>query len=211
MAKRLYVGNLPYSVRDQELGETFAPFGAVKHSRVVMEPETGRSRGFGFVEMEDDAAADAAIAELHGKPMGQRNLIVNEARPMTDRPAFGDRPPRPPREGGGGYGGPREGGGRYGGGGGGSFGAPRDGGGGFGAQRDGGGGSFGAPRDSGRRAAGGGGYGQRDGGGGGFSMPAGGDDTGWRSPYGRPRRQDRQERHERDDRDRRDKDFGDDE
>jgi hypothetical protein len=210
MAKRLYVGNLPYSVRDQELGETFAPFGAVKHSRVVMEPETGRSRGFGFVEMEDDAAANAAIAELHGKPMGQRNLIVNEARPMTDRPAFGDRPPRPPREGGGGYGGPREGGGRFGSGGG-SFGAPRDGGGGFGAPRDGGGGSFGAPRDSGRRAAGGGGYGQRDGGGGGFSMPAGGDDTGWRSPYGRPRRQDRQERHERDDRDRRDKDFGDDE
>ena len=110
MGNKLYVGNLPYSVRDGDLEQSFGQFGAVTSAKVMMERDTGRSRGFGFVEMGSDAEAQAAIAGMNGAPLGGRNLVVNEARPMEARP---------PRTGGGGFGGGRrEGGGGYGGGGG---------------------------------------------------------------------------------------------
>ena len=127
MGNKLYVGNLPYSVRDNDLQQAFAAFGTVTSAKVMMERDTGRSKGFGFVEMGDDAQAQAAIAGMHGQDLNGRNLVVNEARPME---------PRPPRSnyggggyGGGGYGGNREGG--YGGGrreGGGGYGGPNAGG-----------------------------------------------------------------------------------
>ena len=110
MGNKLYVGNLPYSFRDSDLEQTFGQYGAVSSAKVMMERDTGRSKGFGFVEMGSDAEAQAAIAGVHGQNMGGRDLVVNEARPME---------PRPPRSGGygggngGGYGG---GGGGYGGG-----------------------------------------------------------------------------------------------
>ncbi|MCS6810889.1 MAG: RNA-binding protein [Tepidimonas sp.] len=105
MGNKLYVGNLPYSVRDQDLQQAFSAYGQVASAKVMMERDTGRSKGFGFVEMGSDAEAQAAIAGLHGQSMGGRNLVVNEARPME---------PRAPRSGGGFGGGRREGG--YGGG-----------------------------------------------------------------------------------------------
>ena len=108
MGNKLYVGNLPYSVRDNDLQQLFAQHGNVSSAKVMMERDTGRSKGFGFVEMGSDAEAQAAIAGLNGKDMGGRALVVNEARPME---------PRPPRTGGFG-GGRREGG--FGGGGGGN-------------------------------------------------------------------------------------------
>ena len=109
MGNKLYVGNLPYSVRDSDLEQSFGQFGAVTSAKVMMERDTGRSKGFGFVEMGSDAEALAAIEGMNGAPLGGRSLVVNEARPME---------PRPPRTGGGGgYGG--GGGGGYGGGGGG--------------------------------------------------------------------------------------------
>ena len=132
MGNKLYVGNLPYSVRDGDLEQSFGQFGAVTSAKVMMERDTGRSKGFGFVEMGSDAEAQAAIAGMNGTALGGRSLVVNEARPME---------PRPPRSGGGGYGGGREGGGGggfrspYGGGGrggGGSGGGGREGGGGRG-------------------------------------------------------------------------------
>ncbi|MBO7410999.1 MAG: RNA-binding protein, partial [Ottowia sp.] len=86
MGNRLYVGNLPYSVRDERLAEVFRPFGNVASARVMMERDSGRSKGFGFVEMADEAQAQAAIAGLHGQPLDGRDLVVNEARPMTPRP-----------------------------------------------------------------------------------------------------------------------------
>ncbi|MDO5654084.1 MAG: RNA-binding protein [Brachymonas sp.] len=100
----MYVGNLPYSVRDNDLQQHFAQFGNVSSAKVMMERESGRSKGFGFVEMASDAEAQAAIAGTNGKDLGGRALVVNEARPLE---------PRPPRSGGGGgYGaGRREGGG----------------------------------------------------------------------------------------------------
>ena len=127
MGNKLYVGNLPYSVRDGDLEQSFGQFGTVTSAKVMMERDTGRSKGFGFVEMGSDAEAQAAINGMNGQPLGGRSLVVNEARPME---------PRPPRSGGGGYGGGgggyggggREGGGGYGGGGGGR----REGGGGYG-------------------------------------------------------------------------------
>jgi len=137
MGNKLYVGNLPYSVRDSDLEQAFGQFGAVTSAKVMMERETGRSKGFGFVEMASDAEAQAAINGMNGQPLGGRSVVVNEARPMESRP---------PRSGG--YGG--GGGGGYGGGGGG---------GGYGGGGSGGGG--------GRREGGGGGYGGRGGGGGG--------------------------------------------
>lgn len=88
MAKRLYVGNLPYSMTDTELQEVFARVGTVVDATVVMDRETGRSRGFGFVEMSDDAAADAALQQLNGAQVGGRTLRVAEANP---RPARGGR------------------------------------------------------------------------------------------------------------------------
>ena len=128
MGNKLYVGNLPYSVRDSDLEQSFGQFGTVTSAKVMMERDTGRSKGFGFVEMGSDAEALAAVEGMNGAPLGGRSLVVNEARPME---------PRPPRSGGGGYGGGREGGGGYGGGG-------RDGGGGYGGGgREGGGGGGG--------------------------------------------------------------------
>ena len=104
LAKRLYVGNLAYSVTSEDLQEMFEQFGQVRSAQVLIDRETGRSRGFGFVEMDDDAAAEAAIETLDGNDQHGRRLTVNEAKPRT------------PGGGGGGYGG---GGGGYGGGGGG--------------------------------------------------------------------------------------------
>ncbi|KQT12320.1 RNA recognition motif domain-containing protein [Ramlibacter sp. Leaf400] len=154
MGNKLYVGNLPYSVRDSDLEQAFGQFGAVTSAKVMMERDTGRSKGFGFVEMGSDAEAQAAITGMNGQPLGGRSVVVNEARPMEQRPR--------------GYGGSGGGGGGYGGGGGG---------GGYG----GGGGGYGG--GGGRSGGGGGGYGggggSRSGGGGG-----GGGDGGFRSPYG---------------------------
>jgi len=136
MGKKLYVGNLAYSIRDNDLEQAFGEFGSIVSAKVMMERDTGRSKGFGFVEMGTDAEALAAIEAMNGQPLQGRALTVNEARPMEARP---------PRSGGGGYGG---GGGGYGGGrsGGGGYGGDR---GGYGGDRSGGGGYGG----------GGGGYG----------------------------------------------------
>ena len=157
MGKKLYVGNLPYSVRDGDLEQAFGQFGAVTSAKVMMERDTGRSKGFGFVEMGTDEEAQSAINGMNGQPLGGRSVVVNEARPMEERP---------PRSGGGGFGGGgrREGGGGYGGGGGGGYG-----GGGGGGRREGGGESgFRSPYGSGPRGGGNGGGGRREGGGGGY-------------------------------------------
>ena len=146
MGNKLYVGNLPYSVRDGDLEQAFGAFGAVTSAKVMMERDTGRSKGFGFVEMGSDAEAQSAIQGMNGQSLGGRSLVVNEARPME---------PRPPRSGGGGFGGPRREGG-----GGGFGGGRREGGGGYG---EGGGGGFRSPYGTGPR----GGGGRREGGGGG--------------------------------------------
>lgn len=147
----LYVGNLPYTLGDQELRDLFSPFGDVKSARVMMDRETGRSRGFGFVEM-DDAVAQEAVAQRNGFEIDGRRLVVNEARPREERPRFG---------GGGGGGG---GGYRGGGGGGGGYGGGRGNGGGGG----GGGGGWGKGAGKTKRRfegddfGGGGGGGGRD-------------------------------------------------
>lgn len=118
MGKKLYVGNLAYSVRDNDLQQAFGQYGSVASAKVMMERDTDRSKGFGFVEMGTDAEAQAAIEGLNGQSLGGRSLTVNEARPMEPRPA------------GGGYGGGgRSGGGGYGGGGGGGYGGGNRGGG----------------------------------------------------------------------------------
>ena len=104
MGNKLYVGNLSYSVRDESLQQAFSQFGQVTSAKVMMDRDSGRSKGFGFVEMGSDAEAQAAIRGMNGQPLDGRAIVVNEARPKEDRP-------------GGGYGG--GGGGRgYGGGGG---------------------------------------------------------------------------------------------
>ena len=159
MGNKLYVGNLPYGVRDNDLEQAFSQFGSVTSAKVMMERDTGRSKGFGFVEMGSDAEAQAAINGMNGQPLGGRAIVVNEARPME---------PRPPRSGGFGGGG----GGGYGGGGGGGYGGGRSGGGrsegGYGGSgREGGGGGYGgggrseggfrSPYGSGPRGGGGGG------------------------------------------------------
>lgn len=107
MAKKLFVGSLPWATTSDDLQALFSQHGAVSSATVVTDKMTGRSRGFGFVEFENDAEADAAIAALNGHDLDGRQITVNEARPMEDRP---------PRRsfGGGGYGGGRGG---YGGGG----------------------------------------------------------------------------------------------
>lgn len=127
MAKKLYVGNLAFSVTDDELMQAFTTFGTVVSARVVMDRMTGRSKGFGFVEIEDDAMADEAVDKMNGQTIGGRPVRVSEAKPQEDKP----RGPR--REGGGGY----AGGGRSGGGGGygGGRGGNRDGGSGGGGNR----------------------------------------------------------------------------
>lgn len=86
MGNKLYVGNLPYSFRDDDLQQTFSQYGAVQSAKVMMERDTGRSKGFGFVEMGSDAEAQAAIQGAHGQNFGGRDLVVNEARPMEPRP-----------------------------------------------------------------------------------------------------------------------------
>ncbi|UOB05512.1 RNA recognition motif domain-containing protein [[Acidovorax] ebreus] len=149
MGNKLYVGNLPYSVRDQDLEQAFSQFGAVTSAKVMMERDTGRSKGFGFVEMGSDAEAQEAINGMNGQSLGGRSIVVNEARPMEARP---------PRSGGGGFGG----GGGYGGGRSGGGGGYGGGGGGYGG--GGGGrseGGFRSPYGSGPRGGGGGrgGYG----------------------------------------------------
>ena len=141
MGNKLYVGNLPYSVRDSDLEQAFGQFGAVSSAKVMMERDTGRSKGFGFVEMGSDAEAQAAISGMNGQPLGGRSVVVNEARPMENRP----------RGGGGGYGG---GGGGRSGGGGGYGGGGRSGGGGGGND-----GGFRSPYGSGPRGGGGSGGG----------------------------------------------------
>ena len=86
MGNKLYVGNLPYSVRDNDLEQAFSAFGAVTSAKVMMERDTGRSKGFGFVEMSNGQETQAAIDGMHGKNMGGRDLTVNVARPMEARP-----------------------------------------------------------------------------------------------------------------------------
>jgi hypothetical protein len=139
MGNKLYVGNLPYSVRDEDLQQSFSQFGSVTSAKVMMERDTGRSKGFGFVEMGSDAEAQAAINGMNGQSLGGRSVVVNEARPMEARP---------PRSFGGGGGG-----GGYGGGGGGGG---RSGGGGYGGG-GGGDGGFRSPYGGGGRGGGGGG------------------------------------------------------
>ena len=136
MGKKLYVGNLSYQTESSELQEMFSEFGQVQSAEVISDRETGRSKGFGFVEMGSDDEAQAAIAGMNGKEMGGRALTVNEAKPKEPRSGgFGGGGGGRSGGGGGGYGG---GGGGYGGGGGGRSG----GGGGYG----GGGGSGGGGR-----------------------------------------------------------------
>jgi RNA recognition motif-containing protein len=84
MAKKLYVGNLPYSVSDSDLQQMFEPHGTVQSAQVIMDRDTGRSKGFGFVEMSNDQEAQAAIAALNGQDKEGRALVVNEARPKTE-------------------------------------------------------------------------------------------------------------------------------
>lgn len=122
MGKKLYVGNLTYNVNESDLEGLFSQFGTVQSAQIIQDRETGRSKGFGFVEMDSDAQAQAAIQGLHDQEHDGRRLTVNEAKPREDR------------GGGGGYGGGRSGGGGgYGGGGG------RSGGGGGGGYGGGGG------------------------------------------------------------------------
>jgi RNA recognition motif-containing protein len=133
MGRKLYVGNLSYDVDSSSLQEMFAQHGTVESAEIISDRETGRSKGFGFVQMGSDSEAAAAISAMNGQEYGGRPLTVNEAKPREDRPRSG---------GGGGYGG--GGGGGYGGGGGGG--------------RSGGGGGYGG---GGRSSGGGGGGGRR--------------------------------------------------
>ena len=89
MGNKLYVGNLAYSVRDESLQESFSQFGTVTSAKVMMDRETGRSKGFGFVEMGSDAEAQAAINGMNGQPLEGRPLVVNEARPREERSGGG--------------------------------------------------------------------------------------------------------------------------
>ena len=166
MGNKLYVGNLAYSVRDESLQQAFGQFGTVTSAKVMMDRETGRSKGFGFVEMSSPAEAQAAMNAMNGQPLEGRAIVVNEARPREERPGgFGG--------GGGGYGG-SGGGGGYGGGGGtggggyGGGGGRSGGGGGYGGGGGGAGGGGGgrSPYGTGRGPRGGGGSGGGYGGGG---------------------------------------------
>jgi RNA recognition motif-containing protein len=165
MGNKLYVGNLAYSVRDESLQSAFGQFGTVTSAKVMMDRETGRSKGFGFVEMGSDAEAQAAINGMNGQPLEGRPIVVNEARPREERPGgFGGGGGGRSGGGGGGYGG--GGGGGYGGGGGGGRspygggGGGRSGGGGGGGYGGGGGGRSGGGGGSGGGSYGGGGRGQ---------------------------------------------------
>ena len=88
MDNKLYVGNLPYSFRDTDLQDAFGPFGEVTSANVAMERDTGRSRGFGFVQMATAQQAQAAIEGLNGKPIGGRGLVVNVAKPQAPRARY---------------------------------------------------------------------------------------------------------------------------
>jgi RNA recognition motif-containing protein len=152
MGNKLYVGNLAYSVRDESLQAAFAQFGTVTSAKVMMDRETGRSKGFGFVEMSSSAEAQAAINAMNGQQLEGRAIVVNEARPREERPGgFGGGGGGRGPYGGGGGGGSR--GGYGGGGGGGGYG-----GGGGGAGGGGGGGR--SPYGTGRGSRGGGTGGQ---------------------------------------------------
>ena len=144
MGNKLYVGNLAYSIRDEDLQQSFSQFGTVTSAKVMMDRDTGRSKGFGFVEMGSDAEAQSAINGMNGQPLQGRALVVNEARPREERP--------------GGFGGGGGSRGGFGGGGGGGYG------GGGGGGRSGGGGGYGG----GGGGYGGGGYGGGGSRGGGF-------------------------------------------
>jgi RNA recognition motif-containing protein len=133
--KNIYVGNLPYSTTEGDLEQMFSQYGQVGRAQIVIDRETGRSRGFGFIEMPNDEEGNKAIATMNGFDMGGRKLVVNEARPREARSG-----------GGGGFGGGGGGGGRGGYGGGG------------------GGGGYGGGGGGGRRGGGGGRGGDRDGG-----------------------------------------------
>jgi len=120
VGNKLYVGNLAYAVRDESLQQAFSQFGTVTSAKVMMDRDTGRSKGFGFVEMGSDAEAQAAVNGMNGQALEGRAIVVNEARPREERPGgFG-----------GGGGGRSGGGGGYGGGGGSSSGGGYGGGGG---------------------------------------------------------------------------------
>ena len=153
MGNKLYVGNLAYSVRDESLQQAFGEFGTVTSAKVMMDRETGRSKGFGFVEMGSDAEAQAAVNGMNGQPLEGRAIVVNEARPREERPGGfgGGGGSRSGGGGGGGYGGGAGGGGGgrspYGGGGGG---------GGYGGGGGGGGGGGRSPYGGGGRSGGGG-------------------------------------------------------
>ena len=111
MSKRIYVGGLPFKTTEEELNGLFGTYGAVTSAKLITDKYSGQSRGFGFVEMPNDAEADAAMEKLNGADFGGRKLTVNEARPMEKRP--------------GGFGGERGGGGGGGGGGRGGYGRDR--------------------------------------------------------------------------------------
>ena len=158
MGNKLYVGNLSYNIRDEDLQQAFAQYGGVSSAKVMMDRDTGRSKGFGFVEMSSDAEAQAAINGMNGQALDGRAIVVNEARPREERPGgFGGGGGR--SGGGGGFGG--GGGGRTGGGGGGFGGGGGGGYGGGGGGRSGGGGGYGG--GGGGRSGGGGGSGGRGG------------------------------------------------
>jgi len=173
VGNKLYVGNLAYSVRDDSLQQAFGQFGTVTSAKVMMDRETGRSKGFGFVEMGSDAEAQAAVNGMNGQALEGRAIVVNEARPREERPGgFG-----------GGGGGRSGGGGGYGGGGGGGYGGGGGGGGagggGGGRSPYGGGGSGGG----GRSPYGGGGSGGGGGSRGGYGGSGGGSGGGSRGGY----------------------------
>src|SRR5438094_389772 len=146
MGNKLYVGNLSYNIRDDDLQQAFAQYGSVSSAKVMMDRDTGRSKGFGFVEMGSDPEAQAAINGMNGQALDGRAIVVNEARPREERPGGGGS------GGGGGFGGGggsrSGGGGGFGGGGGGGYG-------GGGGGRTGGGGGYGG--GGGSRSGGGGG------------------------------------------------------
>jgi RNA recognition motif-containing protein len=109
MGSKIYVGNLPFSATEESLNQAFAAHGQVTSAKIIMDRDTGRSKGFGFVEMASDSDAQSAIAAMNGKDMGGRKLNVSEAKPQEPRSGGGGR-------GGGGFGGGRGGGGGGGGG-----------------------------------------------------------------------------------------------
>ena len=184
MGKRLFVGSLPFEMTDSQLQELFTACGRVESAKIIIDKMSGRSKGFGFVEMATDLEAQAAIQKFNNFAVGSRQIVVNEAKPMEDRKKSG------------GYGG---GGGYKGGGGGGGFNKGGFGGGGGGGYKGGGGGREGG-------FGGGGGFnkggGRRDGGfggGGGREGGFGGDDFGGGGGRGRGSRREFGKKHSNDD------------